>query len=444
MKKIVPVSLIFVCGAGLIQLDTFGLSPNVHVATQTFCALSEEGVGSDCSEIAEAKKPTVKNDPGVCTNSNIGSPCKLEGVDGTCQIIDGAPTCALNTCPRDKYMRIFKQGDKLLPKGACLTKGEIKQYESDLCKCDKLNCKPHQECLPNFMNVDDYPNKNKLSYSLKSGTMVYDSCVCQNKTCDGLFPDTNSEAYKCCESDEAEVVFKQNSAEFDECKCNDDAKIWNSEQFKCEEPNKGVVCQEGCKLIKLRYVNCKEGTKLQEMTITLNSAPSGISSASSADDIIKFVNSDRGALMLIEAKCKTEQICEDDCDVKAYTETEAKQYQQQSSAAAERQNVNNKEETRDEENEDELIKKAHNRLAEFFRKLDSDRSVWKNADGSFNGVRLASDLTAGVVLGTVGGVVSGVLIKKSQVEKGFDALNCTVGGQKIADWGDEFTVGLRR
>jgi len=90
------------------------------------------------------------------------------------------------------------------------------------------------------------------------------------------------------------------------------------------------------------------------------------------------------------------------------------------------------------------ISAARDRLAEFFNKVDSDRSVWKNADGSFNGVRLASDLTAGVVLGTVGGVVSGVLIKKSQVEKGFDALNCTVGGQKIADWGDEFTVGLRR
>lgn len=90
------------------------------------------------------------------------------------------------------------------------------------------------------------------------------------------------------------------------------------------------------------------------------------------------------------------------------------------------------------------IKNAREKLDGFFKKVDSDRSVWKNADGSFNGARLASDLTAGVVLGTVGGVVSGVLIKKSQVEKGFDALNCTVNGQKIADWGDEFTVGLRR
>ncbi len=92
----------------------------------------------------------------------------------------------------------------------------------------------------------------------------------------------------------------------------------------------------------------------------------------------------------------------------------------------------------------ERLTKAKSNLDAFFSKVNSDKSVWKNADGSFNGVRLASDLTAGVVLGTVGGVVSGVLIKKSQVEKGFDALNCTINGQKVADWGDEFSVGLRR
>ncbi|MBR3510774.1 MAG: hypothetical protein IKN73_01800 [Alphaproteobacteria bacterium] len=76
--------------------------------------------------------------------------------------------------------------------------------------------------------------------------------------------------------------------------------------------------------------------------------------------------------------------------------------------------------------------------------LESSKSKWKDAAGNFNGARLASDLTAGVVLGTVGGVVSGVVIKKKQVEKGFDALNCSVGGQKMANWGDEFRVEFRR
>ena len=90
------------------------------------------------------------------------------------------------------------------------------------------------------------------------------------------------------------------------------------------------------------------------------------------------------------------------------------------------------------------INAAKSTISSFFSSAESSASVWKDKDGNFNTARLASDLTAGVVLGTVGGVVSGVVIKKKQVEKGFDALHCTVGGQTVADWGDIFNVGLRR
>lgn len=90
------------------------------------------------------------------------------------------------------------------------------------------------------------------------------------------------------------------------------------------------------------------------------------------------------------------------------------------------------------------INAAKRTLEAFTASADSSANVWKDAEGNFNTARLASDLTAGVVLGTVGGVVSGVVIKKKQIEKGFDVLHCTVGGQKVADWGDTFSVGLRR
>ena len=89
------------------------------------------------------------------------------------------------------------------------------------------------------------------------------------------------------------------------------------------------------------------------------------------------------------------------------------------------------------------VVKAQKTLDDFYAYAKGNRSVWKDGEGKFNTTRLASDLTAGVVLGTVGGVVSGVVIKKKQVEKGFDALHCTVGGQTVADWGDTFNVGLR-
>ena len=89
------------------------------------------------------------------------------------------------------------------------------------------------------------------------------------------------------------------------------------------------------------------------------------------------------------------------------------------------------------------VTNATNSMNTFFNSVNTNRSVWKTVDGKFNTARLASDLTAGVVLGTAGGIISGVVIKKKQVEKGFEALHCTVGGQKVADWGDEFTIELR-
>jgi hypothetical protein len=94
--------------------------------------------------------------------------------------------------------------------------------------------------------------------------------------------------------------------------------------------------------------------------------------------------------------------------------------------------------------DDKAFNAAKDSLNSFFSSAKSSASVWKNSEGKFNTARLASDLTAGVILGTVGGVVSGVVIKKKQVEKGFEALHCTVGGQKVADWGDEFNIGFRR
>ena len=90
------------------------------------------------------------------------------------------------------------------------------------------------------------------------------------------------------------------------------------------------------------------------------------------------------------------------------------------------------------------IETAKSTLRRFFGEAKDNASVWKTADGSFNSARLASDLTAGVVLGTVGGLVSAKVIKKNQVKKGFEVLHCTIGGLVVADWGDEFNAGLRR
>ena len=70
-------------------------------------------------------------------------------------------------------------------------------------------------------------------------------------------------------------------------------------------------------------------------------------------------------------------------------------------------------------------------------------SVWKNKEGNFNTARLASDAVAGVVLGTAGGLISNHIIKKNQVKGGLEDIRCVVGGQVVADYGDEFMVGMQ-
>jgi hypothetical protein len=93
---------------------------------------------------------------------------------------------------------------------------------------------------------------------------------------------------------------------------------------------------------------------------------------------------------------------------------------------------------------DAATKRAISNINSFFDMSESNRNVWRDEEGQFNTARLASDATAGVVLGTVGGIVSAKVIKKKQLEKGFDVLHCTVGGQKMADYGDTFQVSYQR
>lgn len=87
------------------------------------------------------------------------------------------------------------------------------------------------------------------------------------------------------------------------------------------------------------------------------------------------------------------------------------------------------------------VKETHQKLQK--RQAEMKVSVWKDAEGNFNTARLVSDSVAGVVLGTAGGLITSSVVKKNQVENGFEDLKCTVGGQIVADWGDQFRVGIQ-
>ena len=72
-----------------------------------------------------------------------------------------------------------------------------------------------------------------------------------------------------------------------------------------------------------------------------------------------------------------------------------------------------------------------------------DASVWKDKNGNFNTSRLVSDSVAGVVLGTAGGLITSNIIKRNQIKGGFEDIKCTVGGQVVAEYNDDFMVGIR-
>ena len=98
------------------------------------------------------------------------------------------------------------------------------------------------------------------------------------------------------------------------------------------------------------------------------------------------------------------------------------------------------------EPEDVKIAKARMKIKSAYEELsalsDAKKTVWRDEEGKFNTARLASDSIAGVVLGTTGALVTSHLVKKKHVEDGFEDLECTIGGQTVAGWGDEFTVGI--
>lgn len=71
-----------------------------------------------------------------------------------------------------------------------------------------------------------------------------------------------------------------------------------------------------------------------------------------------------------------------------------------------------------------------------------ETSVWKNKEGSFNTARLLSDSVAGVVLGTAGGLITSNIVKRNQIKGGFEDIKCTIGGQVVAEFKDDFRVGL--
>ncbi|MBQ1997681.1 MAG: carboxypeptidase-like regulatory domain-containing protein [Alphaproteobacteria bacterium] len=102
----------------------------------------------------------------------------------------------------------------------------------------------------------------------------------------------------------------------------------------------------------------------------------------------------------------------------------------------------------EENDEDDELQKIIQGITDADTKLNDiigklKLSVWKNEEGKFNTARLASDSVAAVVLGTSGGLITSLVMRKKQVENGFEDIKCVIGGQNVANWDEEFNVNIQ-
>ncbi|MBO4745747.1 MAG: hypothetical protein J5613_01600 [Alphaproteobacteria bacterium] len=97
--------------------------------------------------------------------------------------------------------------------------------------------------------------------------------------------------------------------------------------------------------------------------------------------------------------------------------------------------------------DESVLLRIRGEISATFTQLNShigglEQSVWKDTEGNFNTARLASDSIAGVVLGTAGGLITAKVVKKNQLKQGFEDIKCSIGGQNVASYGDDFNVGM--
>nr|MBQ0091502.1 hypothetical protein [Candidatus Enterousia merdequi] len=234
----------------------------------------------------------------------------------------------------------------------------------------------------------------------------YKKCIASDtNVCEKFNKQDTQDRYKCCLQEQEGVAKWENGI----CKCEDETQKWEN----------GQCVDDTCRYTFTADIKCSNGTT-KTMGSVLELRKSAFENGSCPDDTENVNFEEWYKNLRGEVLAEFNRICPQQSLPKPVVIHEDN--------GISNQKLNN----------------AKGKLQEFFKFAEENRDGWKTADGKFNTKRLAADLSAGVVLGTVGGVVSGVVIKKKQVEKGFDALHCTVGGQTVADWGDEFSVGFQR
>ena len=338
-----------------------------------------------------------------------------------------------------KYKTFIKDNltnnGKSVKPGVVVFSGAACIYVQEDCDCADCCKKPDPKPGPNKKSCDDlyknYPERNaccKAGNATKwVGDLVSGKCICKDinkewkngrcvdkvvqQTCETMYAG-NDEAIACCNLTDSTWI-----PEIGRCVCNKDTKNWkyDAKTKKGECVDEGTKNEKECRVNLFVNINCADGRNSFYNQYDFRTTRKDAEDCKNWETLLKReISSLSGGAVSAG-------------DYTGVTVEELKNLIYQ---------VCGRGPSADE------IAEAKRTLQRFFDNAKDEASVWKKSDGSFNTARLASDLTAGVVLGTVGGVISGHVIKKNQIKKGFEVLHCTVGGHIVANWGDEFSVGL--
>ena len=329
----------------------------------------------------------------LCKNKQVGDACIKHPRGATsseCRYsgrkdADGNKiiSCHALDCDEDNLLLLHKDDNDNIwySWGACRTIDEVQAVCAKECECPK-----GQRCVVDIKDKNSPGVSSKLNFT---GKAFFHEKACHCVPKEGNV-DSNDD-----DSDDDEDI-KQVDVKIEEAAGND----------KNQQPQGGIKKDsDECYYINVSHVQCNGKT----MTLIATADVSNLVGDSCDDNALKDKKAD------VDEKIKDE--------IAEWTKKQCK-----GEVASKKNGL------------DEKTREAIEEINNFFGK----KTVWRTEKGKFNTARLVSDTTAGVVLGTVGGIVSGKIIKKKQLEKGFDVLQCTIGGQKMADYGDTFQVSFRR
>ena len=277
-------------------------------------------------------------------------------------------------------------------------------------------------CIEYKCNPGYVPNESKTACVVASGNASAEGDTdngdgesvtpgatqsCVQRRCDGLTGKTYSQCITCCYVPASVAVWNRGTRM---CECVDKSKKFNPATLQCEVQNVVPTQPE-------EDYECS-ASMISQLNVWIDNYPDCVVQI---NNLIEYCDSDPQAS---EANSIYAQIQQ--CVNNAQAAAEAAQ----ATALLQSQNA------------------SRQNITSAISTLDGIKSglkvtVWRDEEGKFNTSRLLSDSIAGVVLGTAGGLITSNVVKKNQVEDGFEDLQCAIGGQAVAGWGDEFRVGIQ-